>query len=432
MDVTGNRASRKWSRREQVARVLWGLAQPLFRLSPRQRPALPQRKGGSILKIGLFTYHFSDNYGALYQAYGLREWLRQRGADAEFVNYHPSYVEEGGPFDRPWKPALWRKNATILYMQLSQMQRRVFGDKAMRAGFEAFRRDYLGITGPALRHPGDLHAQMAGYDMLISGSDQIWNPSIQRGLDPVYFLDIPGAERARKVSYAPSFGRSTIEPEHHAELARLARGLDGISVREESGRAILAQAGLAPDTVHVVPDPTILLGGFDSLLGGNAASEDAIFCYALRTDAVIRNVAEAASTALGAPLVSARNHRQRWRDIGTGAVPTPVEWLRMLARARLVVSNSFHGVALSIILNRPFIAVALPGKKAGLNARVINLLELTGLQDRLVTNLTIAETALIIATPIDWEAVNARLSKARGAAETYLEGHMQVCRKVTA
>jgi putative colanic acid biosynthesis acetyltransferase WcaF len=35
IDVSGNRAARKWSRREQAGRVLWALAAPFFRLSPR-------------------------------------------------------------------------------------------------------------------------------------------------------------------------------------------------------------------------------------------------------------------------------------------------------------------------------------------------------------------------------------------------------------
>lgn len=35
VDVSANRKARKWTRREQVGRVLWGLATPLFRLSPR-------------------------------------------------------------------------------------------------------------------------------------------------------------------------------------------------------------------------------------------------------------------------------------------------------------------------------------------------------------------------------------------------------------
>lgn len=35
LDVAANRKARKWSRREQVGRVLWALATPFFRLSPR-------------------------------------------------------------------------------------------------------------------------------------------------------------------------------------------------------------------------------------------------------------------------------------------------------------------------------------------------------------------------------------------------------------
>ncbi|UWR35731.1 acetyltransferase (plasmid) [Sulfitobacter sp. W027] len=35
IDVEANRSSRKWSRREQIGRALWGLVQPLFYLSPR-------------------------------------------------------------------------------------------------------------------------------------------------------------------------------------------------------------------------------------------------------------------------------------------------------------------------------------------------------------------------------------------------------------
>lgn len=35
VDVSRNRQARKWSRKEQAARVLWALAQPLFRLVPR-------------------------------------------------------------------------------------------------------------------------------------------------------------------------------------------------------------------------------------------------------------------------------------------------------------------------------------------------------------------------------------------------------------
>ena len=381
------------------------------------------------LKIGLLTYHFSDNYGALYQAYALREWFRERGHVAEFIPYHPHYVEDGGSFDRPWNPALWRKNATILYMKFSQLQRRLLGDAKMRAGFEAFRRDYLGIVGVPIFDADVLGPEVTNYDMLVCGSDQIWNPSIQRGLDPVYFLDIPAAKRARKVAYAPSFGRNRIEPEYNSQLFSLVSGLHGISVREPSGHSILIAAGVPPEAVTVVPDPTILHGHFNEILSCDGEIHDELFCYALRTDDVIREVAGIAGTKLGLSLISSRTSRQRWRDIGTGVYLDPLNWLRMLARAKMVVSNSFHGVAISIVLNKPFIAVALPGRKVGLNARVDDLLAMTGLQDRMIQDHAAADAIeQLVCQSIDWEAVNTRLAKARLSAERYLESQIVACR----
>lgn len=381
------------------------------------------------MKIGLFTYHFSDNYGALYQAYALRKWFQDRGVNAEFINYAPSYVEEGGPFDRPWKLSLWRKNATILYMKLAHLQRRLFGNRLQLASFERFRAEHLGIRGPRLTTSEALLPHMAAYDMLVCGSDQIWNPSIQRGLDPAYFLDIPGAERARKVAYAPSFGRTALEPTHLAVIGALVTGLDAISVRETSGLDILESAGLPRDRAQVVPDPTILLGRFDELLTGDTEPDNSVFCYALRTDAVIREVAEMAAGHVGGPLLAPRSSRQRWRDIGAGVLPGPVDWLRMLARAELVVSNSFHGIALSVVLNRPFIAVALPGKRADLNARARHLLSQTGLADRMVKVPDPKTVRQLIESPVNWEAVNVRLAAIRAEAEAYLDAEIAAVSK---
>jgi len=377
-----------------------------------------------VIKVGILTYHFSDNYGALMQAYALRKWLLDRGVSANFINYHPTYVEEGGRFDRPWNLTLWRKNATILYMKLAKLQRRILGNNSMLAGFETFRRDYLGIQGAALRSVEELRSVAAKHNILVCGSDQIWNPSIHYGLDPVYFLDIPGTKAVHKIAYAPSFGRSEIEPKYYAELNKLISGLDAVSVREASGIEILESAGIAQGLARVMPDPTILLGHFDELIGKVSDDDGSVFAYALRTDQVIRSAAMQAAHIVGGQLYAPRNTHQRWRDIGEGVVPGPVEWLVMLARSRLVVSNSFHGVALSVVLNKPFIAVSLPGKRAALNARVQNLLKVAGLQDRVITTVDPERIRQLIEAPIDWEATNARVAAVRAEAETYLDAEI--------
>ena len=381
------------------------------------------------MKVGIFTYHFSDNYGALFQAYALRRWLIERGVEAEFVNYHPDYVEDGGQFDRPWILSLWRKNVTILYLNLVHIQRQLFGDREQKRAFAEFRESHLGVSQPRIHNAEQLSPLIQRYDMLICGSDQIWNPSVQRGLDPTYFLDIPGSESIHKVAYAPSFGRRKIDPIYHSELVRLLHSLDAISVRELSGVAIMEAAKCTHANAPVTPDPTILLGQFDSLLDEAEPTDNSVFCYALRTDEIIRIAAETAAKQLRSPLISPRSPHQRWRDIGHGVSPGPVEWLRMLSRARLVVSNSFHGVALSIILNRPFIAVALPGKRAEMNARVQNLLSLTGLTERSISHADSNVISQLMDAPINWEEVNARLAAMRSKAESYLDRQIAYVRK---
>jgi hypothetical protein len=376
------------------------------------------------MQVGLLTYHFVDNFGAVMQAYALRQWFRDRGVPAEFIDYRPSYVEQGGPFDRPWNPSLWRKNATILYMKLRSLHRQLCVNRSQAESFEAFRRVYLGVDGRALSGATAISDVVGKYDMLVCGSDQIWNPSIQRGLDPVYFLEIPGAERARKVAYAPSFGRPSIEPEYLPKLKRLVHGLSAVSVRETSGLDVLEAAGLSRTLARVVPDPTILHGRFDALVGRQSDGNADVFCYALRTDEPIRGVAEQVALLSGGRLISARNSHQRWRDIGEGVAPGPVQWLEMLAGAQTVVSNSFHGVALSILLNKHFIAVSLPGKRTAMNARVSHLLGQAELSHRIVASAESTSVRRLFEQPIDWGPVNARLAEMRAVAEGYLDSQI--------
>ena len=60
---------------------------------------------------------------------------------------------------------------------------------------------------------------------------------------------------------------------------------------------------------------------------------------------------------------------------------TPKEWLGLIANADYIITNSFHGTVFSIIFERQF--TVLPINDKGKNERLIQLLEITGLQQRL-------------------------------------------------
>jgi len=379
------------------------------------------------MKVGILTFHFSDNYGALLQAYGLREFLLRAGVDAEFLPYHPSYVEEGGAFFFPKKKSDFKKLLKSVYLRAVHLKGRLFGHQAHRALFENFRIEHLGVGGEQFRSAEDFKARAAlDYDVLITGSDQVWNPSDQIGVDLTYFLDIPRAQSCRRISYAASFGRSNVEPVHYPAIKHGLKCLDGISVREESAVALVEElTGLQPAWV---PDPTILLGDFSSLLAlkGDApvCAEPYVFCYALRSDKGVREIAEAVQQKEGGRILSAFNPHRRWREIGETHFGGPIEWLQALHGARAVVTNSFHGVVFAILMEKPFVAVGLPGGKAALGERIRSLLERTGLSERFVPADRAAEAMSVMNVEIDWGGVRGRLADWQADARQWLVGQV--------
>lgn len=375
------------------------------------------------MKVGILTFHFSDNFGALLQACALRRWFTDRGYVADFIPYHPSHIEEGGSIRLSLSPSALKANAKSLYLKSSAFLHRRFGNKDQAARFAEFRVKQLGISGKPLRTGSDLESIASHYDLIVAGSDQIWSPSVQHGFDPAYFLEFARESSARCISYAASFGRDTLLQEQTEELASLLQSLSSISVRELSGLEIVKAA--SGRDAACVPDPTLLHERYDDLLresGDNRSGH--VFCYALRTAEVIREIAEAASRALSAPIISPYNVHRRWREIGQTVHPGPAEWVSQLANASFVVTNSFHGTVFSILFRKPFLVAELPGSRMAMNARSRSLLEQLGLMERFVEQRKLALLGDLIQTPIDWDAVNVRQSRLRAQGSTFLEGQL--------
>ncbi|WP_172331814.1 polysaccharide pyruvyl transferase family protein [Mangrovicoccus sp. HB161399] len=390
-------------------------------------------KTTSIPRIGIFTYHFSDNFGALMQAYGLRRWLMDQGCEAEFVNYHPEHVEAGGSLADLLKSGSLKSKAKIVYLKLSALQRKLFGNRDQIEMFHRFQSGTLGVSGPVLRTAEEVDAFLASpggrFDMLICGSDQIWAPSQQYGIDPVYYLDFPGgAQGARRISYAPSFGRATLDPAYETEVAGYLAGFDGLSAREKSGVEIVET--LAQRPTAWVPDPTILLGDYSGLAAAAAnVGEGHVFCYALRTGQGIREVAAMAGEKTGGKVLSPYNIHRRWPEIGETVYPSPEQWIAHVAKASFVVSNSFHGTVFSILFRKPFLTVGLPGSRAALNERSKNLLSSLGLLDRFVMGDDTETVRRRLGEPVDWETAEPKLAALQASGRGYLRSELQALKE---
>ncbi len=378
------------------------------------------------MNVGILTFHFSDNYGAALQAYALRRWLTEHGHRAHFIDYRPAHIEHGGRLSLPTSPEKLKANLKVVYLALSSFLHQHFGNRDQRDKFAHFRERFLDVASDAA--PTDNGASLAAaqaFDLIVAGSDQIWSPSQHFGFDPNYFLAFADAFRARKISYAASFGRDRVSSSEAEQLPRLLHHFDAISVREASGVTLVEQAtGQRPANV---PDPTLLHDNYTELTDRApiAPDEPYVFCYGLRSPDNIRQTAELVSRQLNCRILSPHNPHRRWAEIGTTVYPDPGEWVGLVKNARFVVTNSFHGTVFALLFRKPFIVAGLTGDKAAANARAINLLRAVRLENRFAPSFSEHNTQALMNSPIDWANVDQRLGDLRQAGSDFLSAQLR-------
>lgn len=352
--------------------------------------------------IGIITFHCSNNYGAMLQAYGLKSFLRRNGKKADIVRYEPFYMT-GRHWWIPYAPLLgWKGQIWCLFNMcngfLAHLRTREAFSRQLQ-NMNYFRYKYLVnkkrrkiLTAAGLRR--------LKYRCYVLGSDQIWNPDITCGLKKAYFGAFQNRRKKRVISYAASFGGSELSPRYDKEFAKLVSHVDAVSVREEE--AVPYVERLYGSKVTAVLDPVFFLKKESwqnvERIPERADKRRYILVYVTEPNREMADYAKKLSRDTGLPVMEVRAG-QLGTDAGfevdysTG----PGELLGYIHRAEYVVSNSFHAVAFSIIYEKQFLAFV----HSNLGARVRNILRIHGLQERLCEGSRTAD----IHARIDWEAV---------------------------
>lgn len=330
------------------------------------------------MRIGIMTFHWATNYGAVLQAYCLQEYLRELGHDVEIINYKPKR-HDMNLWNYLKRPANWKK---IRKFQIIQKKEKIL---------ESFRNKYLYRT-KRFCSINDLQADTLDYDILISGSDQVLNSfytmSGEGKPTSAYYLNF-GRKDAKRIGYAVSFG-CVVYPETALEKAsEWIQCFDAIGVRENSGLDILNQLSFKKQK-RVVPDPTILYGKkFFGNLGVNTTitKEDYICVYMLRKEITIEgNV----------------------RYIDDTKEPLSMEqWLTTITQAKFLVTNSYHGSIMAILSHVPFVVLVENGETAGMNDRFQTLLSVLGLSNRILNDSS--ELSNLYKKTIDWNKIDSKI-----------------------
>jgi hypothetical protein len=207
------------------------------------------------------------------------------------------------------------------------------------------------------------------YDRVITGSDQVWNPQYRRanGMD---FLDF--ASPATRVSYAASFGVDAVPRFLHAPYARWLEQIPHLSVRERSAAEVVH--ALTGRDVPVVLDPTLLLtrAQWDELIENEPTIESD--AYGLRfMIGQLTPQQEAALAEAAAPSRVADLH-----DLGSPvhAGVGPVGFVAAIARASVVITDSFHASVFALLFRRPLIVRT----RFRRDSRITSLLDAHGLE----------------------------------------------------
>ncbi len=367
-----------------------------------------------MIKVGIITYHFVVNYGAAMQAWALQEYLSKNGYLPKIIDYQPDHIANGGKIIFPTSLHQLKVMAFRLLLKIRALLLLLskYENKKKQKFFE-FHRSYFFLTEKKYKTIQSLNESEHDFDVFICGSDQIWNSSRQAGIDEAYFLNFAPKD-AKKVSYAASFGRSNFDKANAKKLSRLISSFHSISVREPSGVRLVAE--LTNRKAEYVLDPTLLLGEkyIKTVMPSNL-NKSYIFSYLLRSKEVATRTNKYISNKIDLELVSHETLKAQ------GNALSPFEWVGYFKYAEYIVTNSYHGTLFSLIFNKPFIFVALNGKKSTYNERSLSLLNQISLDRLVLFSYNEADIDRILKEEIDWDKINKQLDSMRLKSAEYLK-----------
>ena len=325
------------------------------------------------MKIGIITLPPSFNYGNILQAWALQTVLERMGHEVDIVIARPRIYKL--PLYK--KPLVYAKRFLLKY---------ILGNKNIILRYEELLPDLLKHTERFIQQHLHIHEYNSfinigeeNYEAYVVGSDQIWRRRYNSDIRNCY-LSFTEGWRVKRIAYAASFGTTKWEysSEETIDCARLLGQFDGISVRESYAVNIVNEK-FHLKAIHVL-DPTLLLDKEDYLqLFLNASTPHSfgdMLCYILGKETEFQRKIHTIATERGLKLFKVYSRFDDQSAPMSERVQPPVEtWLRGFYDAKLVVTDSFHATAFSIIFQKPLILFS-SGIRG--NERMESLLRMAG------------------------------------------------------
>jgi hypothetical protein len=348
------------------------------------------------MTVGIITWYGVTNYGSALQAYAMQQLVTQLGRDSTILRHR---VHENSHANQ-------RRRASLrsLYPGTRAAQR---GELQKQRAVSDFRDEYLNVSSAYLED--------CAVDLALIGSDQVFDI---RGFQPFQFgLDV----NATKVTaYAPSFGETTYDDlrdsPHRNKVELGLRRMAKLSVRDENSRAIVKE--VTGDDPPVVLDPTLLYDFSDEKTQWTTPAIERRYALiytwgGVTTTKEFASAVQTFSRAHNLQTVSVGDTRP-WCDVNFHGA-SPSEYVSLISRATVVITNMFHGSCFALANNVPILPLVMPHNEHKLGG----LLTQFGLTNHRVDDVMALGTADI--PTIDFNQLAQRLASERHSSRQFLE-----------
>ena len=323
------------------------------------------------MKVGVLTFHNAYNYGAVLQAYATQELVKSLGHEAEVIDYHNKKVDWAYERRKFHLRGFLRNSYRCpLYI----LEKCFFWQR--RIAYSKFFRHYMNISDKK-HFEGDT-CSLNGYDVILIGSDQLWNKKLTGGLDKVYWGQFNASSNSKIVAWSVCMNDVNINEEEMSCIEGYLRSFSAISVREEPLQQFLSS--LTDKKVWHTLDPTLMLPKYKwEELCRPVKECNYIAVYAVRKENETIAFARKIAQKLNKRLVIIRSYAKWYLSRENKECLGPDGFLSYIKNADFVVTSSFHGTVFSILFQRQFVCPKFDG-----NVRIEDLLRTVGLSNRMI------------------------------------------------
>lgn len=313
-------------------------------------------------KVGIITLFGNFNFGNRLQNFAMQEFLKTIGIT-------PISIYRTNIYDKNFKN-FFKNVMRYLYGCISKK-----GKRSLK--FWIFTKKNIDFI--CVKNNDDYTRIESKFDYFIVGSDQVWNPEFfDQPFEQFLLFTTPN----KKIPLSVSFGVEKIPNKKIEIVKKCLKTFNYISVREEKAAEIIKTL-VNKDSLTLI-DPTMMIEKkiWDSHLTNINIPNRYILTYFLgeitnEYHQLIKKVSEEYELEI----VNVLDKKSKFY------VTDPFDFITLISKAKIVITDSFHGSVFSIIYHIPLVICSREDHFLSMNSRIDTLVKKFGIENRLFSNI---------------------------------------------